>query len=62
MGRKGLPVTVVSVRGELGDDLASSVVRAMERKSLRKLRAIGADVVEVDAGMPVERMVVGVRR
>ncbi len=62
MGRKGLPVTVVSVRGELGDDLASSVVRAMERRSLRRLRALGTDVIEVDAGMPVERMVVGVRR
>lgn len=62
MGRKGLPVTVVSVKGAFDDDLASSVVGAMERRSLRRLRAIGADIIEVDAGMPVEKMVVRVRK
>ena len=62
MGRRRLPVTVVTVQPEYGDNLASFVVERMEKGAVRKLRAIGADVVEVRAGTAIEKIVVGVRR
>lgn len=63
MGRKKLPVSVITIKSVTGEDsIASRVVETMESHTIRNLRAAGINVMEVEAGKPVEKVVVGVAR
>ncbi len=63
MGRANLPVSVITVksRAETGT-LASTVVEAIGESAVRNLRAAGVSVIEVEAGKPVEKVMVGIAR
>ncbi|WP_202318373.1 DUF58 domain-containing protein [Archaeoglobus neptunius] len=63
MGRRNLPVSVITIRAaEKGGGLAYTLVNAMEEKVVRKLRGAGVNVIEVEAGKPVEKMMMGLGR
>jgi len=63
MGRLKLPVSVITIKSVVeADTLASTVVKAMEESAERSLRAAGVNVIDVEAGKPVEKVMVGVAR
>lgn len=63
MGRSNLPVSVITIKSAIEPNtLASTVVKAMEGSAERSLRAAGVNVIEVEAGKPVEKVMVGVAR
>ena len=54
MGKRKLPVLVIALKTEMGENLASSVVDAMRRSIIMKLRNAGAEVIEVDISKPAK--------
>jgi uncharacterized protein (DUF58 family) len=59
MGRKKLPVSVISV-SFTGEGMAEMVEKAVADRVLRRLRAAGIAVTEVEAGKPAEKSLVEV--
>ncbi|MBO8180035.1 MAG: DUF58 domain-containing protein [Archaeoglobus sp.] len=54
MGRKNLPVSVIAIAFKGDDSIGGSVEDAVRENTIRKLRAAGVAVTEVEAGKAVE--------
>ncbi len=62
MGGRRLPVAVVSIYGEKYEGLAYDVTRILRSMNVARLRRMGVDVYEIEAGKSVDRLLARVAR
>ncbi len=62
MGGRKLPVTVISIHGEKYEELAYDVTKILRDINIARLRKMGVDVYEIEAGKSVDKLLARVAR